>query len=309
MTKISVAALSLVAALGLGSTGCIKEILLNGQIEGTRKGSAAVDGYSDYEVAQTAAFAGVTQFEGLHYLAPDNEDALFMLTKSWTSISFAFIEDALEQAEDTDGESSQLYAYQKARAVAAYDRAIHYGLELIAHKHPGFEAAKRNDDTMKAWLAGFDDTEKDTENLFWTGYAWIGKTNILKDEPAQVADLFVGVAMLERAKQLKPEYLYGSIHAILGAYHGRSPLAELDEAKKELDAAMAVTSGKALLPRLQLAAKYYCTKGDKANYVKTLDEVVEAGDTLPAQRLTNAIAKRKAKRYLGKDRMMRTCGF
>lgn len=309
MTKISVAALSLVAALGLGSTGCIKEILLNGQIEGTRKGSAAVDGYSDYEIAQTAAFAGVTQFEGLHYLAPDNEDALFMLTKSWTSVSFAFIEDALEQAEDTEGESSALYAYQKARAVAGYDRAIHYGLELLAHKHPGFEAAKKNDDTMKAWLAGFDDAEKDTESLFWTGYAWIGKTNILRDEPAQVADLFVGVAMLERAKTLKHDYMYGSIHAVLGAYHGRSPLAELDEAKKELDAAIAVTGGKAMLPKLQLAAKYYCTKGDKASYVKTLDEVVAAGDTLPAQRLTNAIAKRKAKRYLGKDRMMRTCGF
>ena len=309
MTKIGVAALALTCALGLGSTGCIKKILLDGQIEGTRQGSAAVDGFSDYEVARTAAFAGVTQFEGLHYLAPDNEDALFMLAKSWTSVSFAFIEDELEQAEDTEGENSALYAYQKGRAVAAYDRAIHYGLELIAKKHPGFEAAKKNDDTMKAWLAGFDDADKDTESLFWTGYAWIGKVNILKDEPAQVADLFIGVAMLERAKVLKHDYLYGSIHAILGAYHGRSPMAELDEAKKELDAAMAVTGGKTLLPKLQLAAKYYCTKSDKPNYVKTLEEVVEAGDTFPLQRLTNAIAKRKAKRYLGKERMMRTCGF
>ncbi len=86
-------------------------------------------------------------------------------------------------------------------------------------------------------------------------------------------------------------------------------MAELDEAKKELDAAIAMTQGKALLPRFQLAAKYYCTKSDKENYVKTLTEVIDAGDTLPEQRLTNAIAKRRAKRYLGKERMMRMCGF
>ena len=43
--------------------------------------------------------------------------------------------------------------------------------------------------------------------------------------------------------------------------------------------------------------------------MKTLTEIVEAGDTLPEQRLTNAIAKRRAKRYLGKERMSRTCSF
>ncbi|APR76220.1 Hypothetical protein A7982_01567 [Minicystis rosea] len=309
MTKISVAALALVGALGLGSTGCIKKMILDGQIEGTRKASAAVDGFSDYEVAQTAAFSGVTQFEGMHYLAPENEDALFMLTKSWTSAGFAFIEDQMEQAEDAEGENGAQYQYHKARALAAYDRAIHYGLELLDKRAPGFQAAKKNDDTMKVWLKNFDDPEKDTEKLFWTGYAWISRVNIIKDEPAAVADLFIGVAMLERAKELKHDYMYGSIHTVLGAYHARSPMAELEDGKKEIDAAIAVTGGKTLLPKLQLAAKYYCMKGEKENYVKTLTEIVDAGDTFPLQRLTNAIAKRRAKRYLGKERMMRTCGF
>jgi hypothetical protein len=307
MRKIS-GALALAGALGLLSTGCIKQLILDGQIEGTRKASAAIEGFSDYEVARTAAYSGATQFEGMHYLAPNNEDALYMLTRTWTSLTFAFIEDDLEQAEDTEGDSSPLYNYHKARAVAGYDRAIHYGLELLQKKSAGFDAARKNDATMKAWLAGFTD-DQDAENLFWTGYAWIGKTNILKDEPAQVADLFIGVAMVERVKQIKHDYLYGSVHTILGAYHGRSPMAEVEEAKKELDTAIALTGGKALLPKFQLAARYYCTKGEKENYVKTLTEVVEAGDVLPEQRLTNAIAKRRAKRYLGKERMMRMCGF
>jgi hypothetical protein len=245
----------------------------------------------------------------MHYLAPDNEDALFMLTKAWTSAAFAFIEDDLEQAEDTDGEGSDLYKYHQGRALAAYDLAIHYGLELLQKKRPGFDGAKKNDDTMKAWLAGFDDPGQDAETLFWTGYAWIGRVNIIKEDPAAVSELFIGVAMMERVAQLNGDYLYGSPHTILGAYHGRSPMAEVEMAKTELDKAIAVSQGKALLPKFQLAAKYYCTKGDKENYVKTLTEVVEAGDTLPEQRLTNAIAKRRAKRWLGKQRMQRICGF
>ncbi len=109
MTKLSVAALALAGALGLGTSGCLKQIILDGQIEGTRKASGAIDGFSDFEVARTAAFAGATQFEGMHYLAPSNEDALFMLTKTWTSLTFAFIEDDMEQAEDTEGSSSDLF--------------------------------------------------------------------------------------------------------------------------------------------------------------------------------------------------------
>jgi hypothetical protein len=309
MSKITGAGLALAGALGLLSTGCLKQLILDGQIEATRKASSAIDSFSDYEVARTAAYSGATQFEGMHYLAPQNEDALFMLAKTWTSLTFAFIEDDLEQAEDTEGESSALYAYHKARAVAGYDRAIHYGVELLEKKAPGFQAAKKNDDTMKAWLAAFNDPGQDAETLFWTGYAWIGRINILKDEPAQVADLFIGVAMMEKVKQLRHDYLYGSVHTILGAYHGRSPMAELDEAKKEIDTAIALTGGKAMLPKFQLAAKYYCTKNDKENYVKTLEEIRDAGDTMPEQRLTNAIAKRRALRYLGKKRMMRMCSF
>jgi hypothetical protein len=296
----------LAMGLGLGTSGCIKKMLLDGQIESTRKASAAIDTFSDYDVANTIAFAGLGQFEGMHYLAPDNEDALFMLTKGWTGAGFAFIEDQLEQAEDTDGYDSPLYLYHQARARAAYERAIFYGSQLLELQHPGFEAARKNDDSMKAWLAQFG--EEDVPALFWTGYAWMAKTNILKDDPAIVSELFVGVAMIERVAQLEETYMYGSPLTILASYHARSAMAELDEAKKLFDKAIAVSDGKLMLPKVQLAAKYYCTKGDKQAYEKLLNEVIATGDVLPQQRLQNTIAKRRAKRYLSPIRQ-RNCGF
>lgn len=311
MTKLAgslraLAVTFLTGALSLANTGCIKKMLTDGQIESTRKGSAAMDTVGDYEVANAAAFSGLAQFEGMHYLAPDNENALFLLTKGWTGATFAFIEDLMEQAEDAEGLDSPMYLYQQSRTKAGYERAINYGIELVEKKNPGFQDATKNDETMKAWLAGFD--KDDVPNLFWLGYAWIGRVNAGKDDPALVAELYVGVAIMERVVELDETYLYGSPHTILGAYHARSAAAELDEAKKHFDKAIEISGGKLMLPKVQLAAKYYCLKGDKENYVKTLTEVLEAGDTLPEQRLQNTIAKRRAKRYMGKERL-KGCGF
>ena len=82
------------------STGCVKKMLINGQIEGTRQASTAFDSIGDWELAYKAAAGGIVQFEGMHRLAPDNEDALFLLTQAWTGYAFAFVEDEMEDAED-----------------------------------------------------------------------------------------------------------------------------------------------------------------------------------------------------------------
>lgn len=300
--------LATTAALALGSAGCVKQMILDGQIESTRKASDAIDTLSDYEVAGSIASAGLGQFEGMHYLAPGNEDALFMLAKGWTGVTYGWIEDAMEQAEDAEGAESDLFLYHQARTRAGYERAIHYGIELLEMKRAGFEKAKKNDETMKAWLQGFADAERDTPLLFWTGYAWMSKTNVAKDDPAVVADLFVGVAMMERAVQLDEKYLYGMGHVLLGAYNAASAMSDLNASQKHFERAMKINGGKALLTQLNYAIKYQCMKGDKAAYEKLLTQVLEAGDTLPEQRLQNTIAKRRAKRYLGKERM-KSCGF
>jgi hypothetical protein len=85
-------------------------------------------------------------------------------------------------------------------------------------------------------------------------------------------------------------------------------MAELDQSLKHFTRAIELTQGKALLPKFALARTYYCMKGDKGSYEKTLREIVDAPDLLPEQRLQNAIAKRRSRRYLGKSRMA-TCGF
>jgi TRAP transporter T-component len=298
----------LLGFLGLANTGCIKKMLVDGQIESTRKGGTAFNTISDWEVARRAASAGIAQFEGMHYLAPYNTNAMLLLTKGWSGLGFGFIEDEMEQAQDKYGEDSEMAEYHKQRAVAAYSRSIFYGTKLLETKAPGFEAAKRNVATMQEWLENFDDPEEDTENLFWFGQAWMSRVNMMKDDPSYVAELYVGVEVMKRSMQLNPKWNWGAAHGVLGAYHARTAMAELDDAKTHFDKAIAISEGKSLLIKVNMAARYHCAKADKESYTKVLTGVLEAGDPLPEQRLQNTIAKRRARRLLAKWRM-EACGF
>ena len=114
---------------------------------------------------------------------------------------------------------------------------------------------------------------------------------------------------LERSVELDPNYMYGTGYTILGSYHARTPMAELDEAKTYFDKSMQIAGDKVLLPKVQFATRYYCNKGDKENYEKLLNEVLAAGDGDPYQRLANTIAKRKASRWLNEKRRRENCGF
>ena len=222
--RLSFAPLALTCALALASTGCIKKLILDGTIEGTRKASGALDTLGDYELARSATQAGLVQFEGMHKLAPDNDNALFLLTQSWTGYGFAFVEDEMEAAEDAGDD--ELADYHKKRAKMAYDRAVFYGLELLHHTSDSLDAARKNHDSMSKWLADKFTDADEVGNIFWTGYAWMARVSLMKGDPdvgAQyVADLDVGVGAWSSAPlALDPTYNNHSALVALAAYHSR----------------------------------------------------------------------------------------
>lgn len=298
------------ALLSLGGTGCIKSTLLKGQIQSTRQAATAADTIHDYEVARHAAFAGLVQFEGMHKLAPDNEDALFLLVKGWSGATFGFIEDELEIAEDL--KDSEMAEYHKQRAIAGYERSIQYGIELLGKRAEGFAEARKNKETLQKWLNEHFSDKEDAVPLLWLGYSWVARSGVAKDEPEMVAELWVGVTIVEHSVKLDETAVYGTGMTILGAYHARTAQAELDQSKQLFEKVFAMTNNRALLPKFNYAARYLCAKSDYEGYKKTLQEIVDAGDLLPEQRLQNAIAKRRARRYLGAARlaeMRDDCGF
>ena len=280
-------------------------MLTNGEIEGTRRGATAMDTVADFELAKSATQAGLAQFEGMHRIAPNNEDALFLLTQGWGGYAWGFVEDEMELARDRGDDD--LADYHKARAHMAYDRAIFYGLELLAHESDGFAAASKNEKELGTWLAKNFTEKEDAVNLFWTGYAHMSRVNLLQDDPAMVADLYIGVAMVQRSLELDPDYYGASAMVAMAAYHGRTADAEVDLAKKLFELALQKTGHKALTVQLTYA-QLGCILGDKGLYDRMLKEVLDAVDPDPQQRLNNTLAKRRARRYLDPKRTV-DCGF
>jgi hypothetical protein len=319
----SAALVSFVAATSLGSTGCIKSMILKGQIEGTRKGSAGMNTTADYDVARSAAGAGIAQFEGMHLLAPDNEDAYYLLVKGYASYGFAFAEDDYELARIAGDED--MSDYHKARAKSLYTRAVGYGFQWLEMRNEGAnDAAAKDPATWKAYLAKFDDKD-DAQMLFWIGQAWAARASVTK-EPELIGTLWVGRVLMERVVELDETTERGAAHVILGAMNSATGIATLgpeafEIAKQHFEKANAISGGKVLLGKLQMAKNYACHMADDspgrkqslALYMKLLNEVIDAEDPLPEARLTNSIAKRRARRYLSekwmKDIAAQDCGW
>jgi hypothetical protein len=298
-------ALAAVLFLGIAPTGCISAVLADGQITATREVSGVFNQISDYDLARYAASAGVVQFEGLHKLRPDNEDALFLLTQAWMGYGYGFPQEDYQDAIDRNDEDGA--EYHKRRATNAYDRAIFFGLELLSHSDKGFAAARRNDDLLKKWLTSNFTSKSDAQNLFWTGYAWIAKVDLNKGSPEVVADLYVAIALIERSVAIDPTLEHWSGSVALAAYHAR-PAGEIDQSKQMFDSILEKTQRKNLIAQVAYATSYACVKGDRALYEQLLNETLSVQDPDPEQRLSNLIAKKDAKRALGKQRMM-DCGF
>jgi len=289
----------------LSGTGCIETILTNGEIASTREAAKSFDTLGDYELAKVSTQAGLAQFEGMHKIAPDNEDALFMLVQGWSGYAWGFVEDEMEEAQLEGREAAA--EYHKKRAKMAYDRAVFYGLELVSHKDKGFEKAKKNEMTLNAWLKEHFDSKEDAENLFWVAYAWMSRVNLLQDDTAMVADLYIGVDMMQRSFELNPTYYASSPMVAMAAYHGRTADAEVKQARALFDQALANTKRGALTTQLTYA-QFACTVADKTLYDKLVDEIIAADDPDPNQRLNNTIAKRRASR-MKLPKKTADCGF
>jgi hypothetical protein len=311
MRPNSLVTLGLAAALSFGSSGCIMKILTDGQIQATRQASTAFDTIGDFDLARSAAEASFGQFEGMHALAPYNTDALYLLTKSWAGYGAGFVMDEIERAQDANNDA--LEEYQRKRARMAFDRAVFYGLQLLAQKAEGFEDAKKNAQSLAKWLEQNFKDKEDAGNLLWTGVAWLSRADVMKGDedegPVFISEVYIGVAMIERAVALDASVDAYTGLVALASYHARNGMAEPDEAKKILDIAMQKTQGKVLMVPVAYATTYACVKGDAALYQDMLNKVLSAQDPDPFIRLENAIAKRKAKRWISKRRAHEACGI
>jgi hypothetical protein len=303
-------ALAACLAFGLSgaSTGCVTEAIANAGINATYQAARSTNTIQDFEIGRSVVEANIGQIEGFHSISPGNVKGLLLLTKGWTAIGLAFLEDEYEEAYQSGNE--QLTEYQLRRERAAFARARYFGVEALGHYADGFDAARRNAETMQRWVERSFDSEDEAPILLWTGVAWMAHAATgARDDPAAVGELYVGVELVRRSVALDPSLEFAMGETLLGVYHARSALAELGESKVHFDRALSLNHGKFLTTKLLLAQRYYCLRGDRAMYERTLNDVLADPDPLPEARLQNVVAKRLARRYLGNKVWQEDCAF
>lgn len=276
-------ALAVISA-GFLLSGCsVKKIALNTGVEFLDKGIEAIFEEKDPEFAEASLASHLKLLEILHKNDPSNPKLLAYLSQGFGAYAFLFI-------EPRDAE----------RARGFYARGRDYGL-IALNKRCGLNLAAESDPNKVA-AALRKLSKSDAALLFWTAYSWGGLAAISLDDPETLAQLPKIEKMMLRVQELQPGFFYGGAEIFLGSYYGSRPKmfgGDLIKSKAFFEQALRYSGSKFLMSQV-LMAKYYAVPAqDEAVYREHLGRVLDfALDQFPEQRLSNAIAQRRAKKLL-----------
>jgi tetratricopeptide (TPR) repeat protein len=292
----------LIAAIALGQTGCLARLAANSTAKIMNQASPAIQAFADPATAEAAIPYSITQMEGLLLVIPQNQLLRGNLMRALGSYGFAFLEDHMEEAEVADDEAR--IEYYRNRASIAYLRGKEVGFETLTIEEDGdggaLGAYHRGIDAWRAYLQRFDDQEQ-VGMVFWMGYNWARHISLNKEDPDVLADLPFAIACFERVFALDPNFNNYAPYAAMGSYYARTSASlggDPARAREMFETAIARTNGNFLTYKVMMARVYAVMVQDRALFTRLLQEVIDAGDVMPEQRLANQIAKRRARRYL-----------
>ncbi len=246
----------------------------------------------DTILAAQAAPANLKLIEGMARGDPENSEVQIAAAKLIGMYTFGFLEDCCED------EKEQAQANQRAKKL--YIRGRAYAFRVL-QQHTDFQAMIKLDlEAFKKELKVFE--KKHVPELLWAAFNWGLYINLSRDDISAVADLAKVAAMAERVVELDEGYFFGTAHLFLMVYYGSMGKAlggDPEKAKQEYEKAWKLSGEKYLMIKY-LFAKYYCQQTlDQALFEKLLGEIIDAqDDLLPAQTLSNILAKQKAARLL-----------
>jgi len=132
--------------------------------------------------------------------------------------------------------------------------------------------------------------------LFWTGYSWGNLIMHNLDNPQNLLNLAKVEKIMKRVEQLNPEYNNASVYLFYGVYYGGNP----EKGKEYFLKCINLNGDDYLTPKVYMARYYAVQIQDRDMFVKLLTEVIDKDTITPEYKLLNAIAKKKARFFMGK---------
>lgn len=268
------------------SCGVVNTVAVNATTNIVDYGMGAIFEESDLDFAEKAIPGNLTLLEALYRAKDKDDDHLaFLLVQGYTGYTLGFVEDV-----DAD------------RAKVLYARARDYGLKSLKKKKQFAATFDQDQAAFKKSLEQFG--KDDVPMIFWTANAWGNLINVSISDPAVLGDLPKVSAMMEFVLNNDEKYFYGSAHLYFAAILATTPKnlgGKPDSARYHFEKCFEIGKNLFVLPHVYMAKSYCVQMQDKELFQKLLLTVEEVSlDSLPEQRLVNAIAKRKAKKLAEK---------
>lgn len=257
-------------------------------------GSATFEMEGDVDIAEKTALTMIKMVEAFQYDNPKNKNYLLLLSRSYATYAFGFLEWNMLKYKDVDEAQRSL---NEERAKTFYLKGKNYGLQILKRNKEFDQALTQDVDSFKKSLGKFG--AKSVPVLFWTAFNWGSWVNLNKDSPLAVAEFPKVEAMMQRVTELDSNYFYAGPHLFFGVSFGSRPLmfgGNPEKSKENFEKALQAFNHKFLMTQVMYAQFYSVQNQDQALFEKLLNEVLAAdAAALPEQRLANEIAKLRAR--------------
>jgi len=261
------------------------------------RAAPGIEQHWDYVLVGKSFPASIIQLEGILRVVPDNEVIGMSLVGAYVGYGTGWIEDRVEVADiEDDWEEAE---HLRRRALVMYTRAWELSKHFLRNRAAGFDdALKGGVDTLQAWVDTVLVEKKDAAILLWAGASLGARINMGMEDMDTVADLPLAKVILNRSVALDPDFMFMIGKMTMGVLAASEFPPDMDAAKLILDDVLEKTERRNLMVQTSMARYYAVNIGDHKLFRELLQEVIDAGDVLPEARLSNAIARRRAARYL-----------
>lgn len=276
----------------------IRKMAIGQMTDLIKDGRIAFESEVDLEIAETALASNLKLLEAVQVSAKDNHELNLFLAEGYNNYTLAFVEDKYEALRDSDSTESER---QRKRAINFYMRARSYALLVLKDKLDKDLSAINENEFQKA-ISKLK--KEDVPALFWFSLSWGAALNLSRDDTEALSLLGKVERGMARVKELDPNFFYGGVYLFEGVYYGaRSPMLGGDHSrsKKAFQKAHEISQGKLLMVPVMEATTLCLQIQDRGCFEEKLKMVINKNvKEFPKVALANAVAQKKAKRWLSK---------
>ncbi len=248
----------------------------------------------DPELIASALPFALKTIEGLLADSPEHAGLLLAACQGFTQYGFAFVEVEAERWAFDDYTRAETL---RIRARGLYRRGRDYCFRALDGIDAG-ALSRLREHPEQALGPAFDD---DVDVVFWTGAAWGAVIAMSLDQPEMVVDLPAVRALVECALAIDADYQAGLAQEAMMALEAlpQAMGGSVDRARQHFDRAVALAGGDRAGTYVTWARSVAVAEQDRETFVTMLEQALAVDlDALPAERLANRIAQRRARTLL-----------